>query len=151
MSVQTTYGLIVKAVAGQLVDMYFNEVVSKLVEDAAGMNFGKAVVQGTADEQVKLGIGSFGICVRELTREADSRGTGATTKYLQNNAAAVMRQGHIYVELITAAAPVSPGDAVAALANGDIVATGTALSTDITGATFEASAAAGDIVEIRLA
>lgn len=151
MSVQLTYGLIKKAVAGQLEDMYFNEVVSKTVEDALGADFGKAVVQGTADENVKLGIGTFGILVRELTREADKRGTGAATKYNQYSSAAVLRKGHVYVELVTAAAPVSPGDAVAALANGDIVATGTASSTDIAGATFEASAVAGDVVEIRIA
>lgn len=151
MSVQLTYGLIRKAVAGQLEDMYFNEVVSKTIEDALGADFGKAVIQGTADENVKLGIGTFGITVRELTREADKRGTGATTKYLQYNSAAILRKGHVYVELVTAAAPVSPGDAVAALANGDIVATGTAASTDIAGATFEASAVAGDVVEIRIA
>lgn len=151
MSVQTSYGLIAKAVAGQLRDTYFNEIVSRLVEDATGMEFGKAVVRGTGDDQCKLGVGSFGIAVRELSREMDKRGAGAVTKYNLNSSAAILRQGHIYVELITAAAPVAAGDDVAAMANGDIVASGTASSTDIAGATFEAAASAGDVVEIRLA
>lgn len=152
MSVQTTYGLIAKATEGQLVDMYFNEVVSRLIEDSAGIGFGKAVVRGTdADRQVKAGVGSFGITVRELTREMDKRGAGAVTKYIQNNAAAILRKGNVYIKLVTAATAVAAGDTVAALPNGDIVKSGTATAVDIAGATFEAAASEGDIVEIRLA
>lgn len=151
MTIQTTYGYIKSAVAGQLVDMYTNEIVSKLIEDVAGCAFGKAVVRGTADNQVKLGVGSFGIAVRELTREADKRGTGAATTYLYGNSAAILRKGHINVELGTAAGGVSAGDVVAALPDGTIVKTGTATAVDIAGATFEEAGATGDIVEIRLA
>ncbi len=146
-----TYGYITKLVAGQLIDMYFNEVVSKKVEDADGIAFGKAVVRGTSEDQVALGVGSFGISVRELTREADKRGVGAATQYDQYAAAAILRKGHVAVELVTAASGVSAGDTVAAMANGDIVASGTTSSTDIAGATFEKDAVAGDVVEIRLA
>jgi len=98
MTVQTEYAYIAPAVAGQIVDMYFNEIVSKLVEDATGLEFGIAVGRGTGDNQV-LVAGTFGVSVRELTREMDKRGAGAVTKYIEGNSAAIMRQGHIYVTL----------------------------------------------------
>lgn len=151
MTIQTTYGYIKPAVAGQLVDMYTNEIVSKKVSDAAGLLFGIAVDRD-GDLGVAAGSAGFGISVRELTREADVRGTGAITKYNQYNSAAILRKGHVYVELGTAAGGVAAGDVVAALtADGTIVKTGTALAVDITGATFESAAVTGDVVEIRLA
>lgn len=151
-TVQTEYAYISTAVAGQLVDMYFNEVVSMIIEETDGVEFGKALVRGTNANQVSLGVGTFGIAVRELTREMDQRGSAAVTKYNDGNGAAVMRKGHIYVELdATSAASAVAGGQVAALADGSIVTSGTTDATDISGATFEAAADAGDIVEIRLA
>lgn len=149
MSVQDTYGYIKLAVAGQLVDMYFNEVVSMILDEADGADFGAAVVRASESE-VSLGIGSFGILVKELTREADARGAGAVTKYLDNNAVAVLRKGHIWVEL-GGSTSVTAGTQVAALATGVICDTGEVSSTDIPGATFETDGAVGDIVQVRIA
>lgn len=152
MTVQTAYGFIAPAVAGQIVDMYFNEIVSKLVETAAGLEFGVAVGRGTGDNQVVL-AGTYGISVRELTREMDKRGAGAVTKYVLGNAAAIMRKGHVWVKLDAGSTlGVSPGDAVHYMpVTGVLVDSTTATSVAIPGATFEGTAAAGELVEVRLA
>lgn len=150
MTVQTTYGFIAPAVAGQIVDMYFNEIVSKLVETATGLGFGIAVGRGTGDNQCVVG-GALGISVRELTREMDQRGAAAVTKYILGNAAAIMRKGHLYVTLGGDDA-VDAGDGL-----GYIAATGVICAASATGATAvsnwyaESTGVVGDIIEIRLA
>lgn len=150
MTIQTTYGFIAPAVAGQIVDMYFNEIVSKLVETADGLEFGVAVGRGTGDNQIVLG-GDFGISVRELTREMDQRGAGAITKYILGNSAAVMRKGHVWALLAGGALGCVPGTVLGYVAADGTIGVGTdAAVTAVTNWIAESTAAVGELVEVRL-
>lgn len=153
------YGNIAFAVAGQIVDLYFNEVVSAPVKTAA-IDFGSPV-NFESDGTVTLltngtAITGFkGIAVRELAREMDVRGVAAVTKYIVGAVAGIMRKGHIYVKVAS--------DALVGAAIGGLVYTkggvfyGSAngAATDglvaIPGATFESVASAGNVAELRLA
>jgi hypothetical protein len=54
MTTQTSYGTApASAFLGQIADMSPRDVISKEVEDAGGLEFGRLVMQGTADAQVK--------------------------------------------------------------------------------------------------
>ncbi len=138
------YGNIPFAVAGQIVDLYWNEIVSASVTE--DIEFGQAVSQN-ADGTVSLGGTFFGIAVRELAREMDVRGVAGVTKYTEGHTAGVMRAGHIYVALAGATAA-AIGGAVYTDGAGAITAVGT--DTAIAGATFETAGVTGDIVQIRL-
>lgn len=153
------YSNIAFAVAGQIVDLYFHEIVSAEVKTAA-IDFGSPVnqesdgsVTGLTDGTAVTGF--MGIAVRELAREMDVRGVAGVTKYKVGNVAGIMRKGHIYVQVAA--------DALVGAAIGGAVYTKGGLfygsangaATDglvaLTGVTFETVAAAGEIAEIRLA
>lgn len=153
------YGNIAFAVAGQIVDLYFHEIVSAKVKTSE-LEFGQPVNFNADGTVTVLTDGTVitafkGIAVRELAREMDVRGYGATTKYEVGNVAAIMRQGHIYVQVA--------GDAlVGATVGGAVYTKGGAFygsangaATDglvaIPGASFETVAVAGEIAEVRLA
>lgn len=153
------YGNIAFAIAGQIVDLYFHEIISAEVETAA-INFGTPVNYGTGSMVTELADGTDitgfkGIAVRELAREMDIRGAQAVTKYNVGAVAGIMRKGHIYVAL----ADDSAADAVigaGVFTNGGLFYGTTAgASADglvaIPNATYETAGTAGDIVEIRLA
>lgn len=153
------YGNIAFAVAGQIVDLYFHEIVSAEVA-TADIEFG-VPVNAEADGTVTLltdgtAITGFkGIAVRELAREMDIRGFGATTKYLVGNVAGIMRKGHIYVQV---AADALVGAAVGGAVytkGGAFYGSANGAATDglvaIPGLSFETVAAAGAIAEVRLA
>lgn len=139
------YGNIAFAVAGQIVDLYFHEIVSASVTEE--ITFGSVVSQN-ADGTVSLGGTFFGIAVRELAREMDVRGVAAVTKYVLGNTAGVMRKGHIYVTLAGATAAAIGG---AVYTDGSGAITAVVSDTAIAGATFESAGVTGDIVQIRLA
>lgn len=153
------YGNIAFAVAGQIVDLYFHEIVSAPVKTAA-IDFGTPVAFESDGTVVALTDGTDvslfkGIAVRELAREMDIRGALAVTKYDVGSVAGIMRKGHIYVQVAS--------DALVGAAIGGAVYTKGGLfygsangaATDglvaIPGATFETVAAAGEIAEVRLA
>ena len=153
------YGNISFAVAGQIVDLYFHEIVSAKVKTAS-IEFGQPV-NSEADGTVTLltdgtAITAFkGIAVRQLAREMDVRGYGATTKYEVGNVAGIMRQGHIYVLVaVDALVGAAVGGAVYTKA-GAFYGSANGAATDglvaIPGATFESVTAAGGIAEVRLA
>lgn len=153
------YGNIAFAVAGQIVDLYFHEIVSAEVKTAE-IEFGvpvnaesdgtvTALTDGTAITAFK------GIAVRELAREMNVRGATAVTKYKVGAAAGIMRKGHIYVSV---AADALVGAAIGGLVytkGGAFYGSANGAATDglvaIPGATFESVAVAGAIAEIRLA
>lgn len=153
------YGNIAFAVAGQIVDLYFHEIVSAEVATAA-VEFGTPVnaeadgsVTGLTDGTVITGF--KGIAVRELAREMDVRGVAGVTKYLVGNVAGIMRKGHIYVQM---AADALVGATVGGLVytkDGAFYGSANGAATDglvaIPNATFESIAAAGAIAEVRLA
>lgn len=153
------YGNIVFAVAGQIVDLYFHEIVSAKVK-TSDIKFGEPVnfeADGTVTRLTDgTAITAFkGIAVRELTRERDVRGAAGVTKYKVGNVAGIMRKGHIYVHMAgNALVGATVGGAVYTK-DGSFYGSADGAAADalveIPGATFETVAAAGHIAEVRLA
>ncbi len=153
------YGNIAFAVAGQIVDLYFHEIVSAKVKTAA-IEFGYPV-NYEADGTVTFltdgtAITAFkGIAVRQLAREMDVRGVDAVTKYNVGNVAGIMRKGHVYVKM---AADALVGATIGGLVYtkaGAFYGSANGAATDglvaIPNLTFESVTVAGAIAEIRLA
>lgn len=148
--VQSTYGDLAKAIAGQVADMNPQEIVSKIAEGA--ISYGYPVVRGTADNQGKIPAatgGKFlGVCVRTLGGHSQSDNV---IKVADEELANVMRSGYIWV--ITEQAVVA-GDPVYFVHTTTVGKfrkdANTNLADAISGATFETSAAAGELVLIRL-
>jgi len=142
MALQTNYSETMAAfVEGMIPDMRTpGQDVSRNVETAAGIGFGKVAVQGTADKQIVVSEASktfIGITVLDTTQLQE--------KYLQYGSARVRTKGPVVV---------TAGAAVVAGASAYFVpATGVFNSTP-TGntliGTFETSGADGDLVVLNL-
>lgn len=147
------------AVVGQIVDLYFHEIVSAGVATDA-IEFG-APVNAEADGTITgltdgTSVDSFkGIAVRELTREMNQRGYEATTEYEVGAVAAVLRKGHIYVQIASDALVGATIGGAVYTNGGEFYGSSNGAATDglvaIPNATFESVAAAGSIAELRLA
>lgn len=114
--VQSNYRpTIAPAVAGMIADEAGWEVGTKQCETVAGIGFGLAVSQGTADGGAVIGGSAFiGVSVRDVTLDgapidplSDTRGT--TDVYPQRANMGVLSRGHIWV---TAHANVAAGNAL---------------------------------------
>ena len=144
MAVQTTYDdRHAIGYEGQLADMGHRDIITKLAE-TNDTGFGLAVIQGTGDDQAKIGAaGEFvGITCRDVTLPADN-----LDKYKTGENMSIMRQGVMFVTAVDA---VVPGDAVYRSATGALSKTA-AGNTLIDGATWRTTTAAGDIGKIRIA
>lgn len=145
MSAQTSYSINQAiAYAGMIFAQAPSDIMSASVEGASGIGFGVAVSRGTDKEKqiVAGGDGTFvGVTVRDLGREGSN--TGAI-KYSETETAPVMRYGYIWVTCPTGC---NPGDAAKYTDATGIIDSGAAGAgeTDITGATFETVAAAGEL------
>lgn len=152
MSAQTSYATNIRmALAGMLADLHNHDIVSRSVETAAGVDFGVAVSRGTdKDNQAVVGgaTGFLGITVRSLDREGAAN-TGLT-KYSEKETAAILRDGYIYTVCPTGC---NPGDAVKYVDATGILDSGaaTAGQTQLDDATWETTAAAGELAVIRIA
>lgn len=109
MAVQSTYNETISAArAGMRANMEPVDLISRTVETAAGIGFGKVVQQGTADKgcsSVLTGMTAqtyLGITVRE-------RGVRPETPnaFAQYESALIMRKGVIWVEVGEAVTPAS--------------------------------------------
>lgn len=145
MPVQTTYNTEQrKAVAGMIADMTAKTLVSRTVEDAAGIGFGKAVSQGAADFGCLAFDGSpasiLGITVRERSVDAD--------KFEQYDSARVMLKGAIWV---VATVAVDAGDPVYVRpSNNTFQKDNSNSGVQISNAKWETSAEAGELAIVRL-
>ena len=97
MAVQTSYELAhAEGFVGQLADLQLTNVFSRSVETAE-IDFGLAVVRGTADDQCKLATatgGKFlGLTVRTIAGTADTAGA---RKYQVGESANILDEGVIY-------------------------------------------------------
>nr|WP_313974106.1 hypothetical protein [uncultured Psychrobacter sp.] len=130
-------------IAGAIVNTENKNIISRTVEDAAGIAFGLAVAQGTNDKGIRAvttgDTGFVGITVLDRTA-----GDLINGKFVQYESARVLEEGVIWVE-VTAA--VKAGDAAAVdLATGKFNKAGAAMA----GARFETSAASGGLAQLRL-
>lgn len=130
-------------IAGAIVNTENKNIISRTVEDAAGIAFGLAVAQGTNDKGIRAvttGDADF-VGITVLDRTAGDLING---KFVRYESARVLEEGVIWVE-VTAA--VKAGDAAAVdLATGKFNKAGAAMA----GARFETSAASGGLAQLRL-
>lgn len=146
--VQSTYGENIRAaVAGLVANMETANSISRIVEDAAGIGFGVAVFQGTADNGVTATPADdtfVGITIRDVTREPTDSDT-----YPETATAGVLTMGVVWVE---AGATVAAGEAVYVTPAGAVTNTdNTGANPALTGAKFDSSGDSGDLVKVRLA
>ena len=133
-----------KGVAGAIANTENSNIISRTVEDAAGIAFGLAVAQGVNDKGCRIattGDTDFvGITVLDRTA-SDLQGNGKFSHY---ESARILEEGVIWVEVTEA---VKAGDAAAVdLATGKFNKAGAAMA----GARFETSAASGGLAQLRL-
>lgn len=150
MSVQTSYSLDQPlAYAGLVYAQAPKDILSLKVETAAGIGFGLAVSRGTdPDTQAVIGGAAFiGVTVRELNREGAAN-TGAI-EYAEKETAGVLRDGYIWATCPTGCVP---GDSVNYNDTTGVLDSGAAGAgeTDIAGATWETTAAAGQLAVVRI-
>lgn len=123
--------------AGMIATLNVTDAFSYTVEDSAGAAFGVAMGSGATDGAAAVGGADFlGISVADKTRPENA--------YSQDEQAAVLRQGVIWVTANTA---VTSADPVTYDATGAI---GAGLTTTIDKARFEGAAAAGQPVRVHL-
>ncbi|PAT63937.1 hypothetical protein [Psychrobacter sp. JB193] len=132
-----------KGVAGAIANTENSNIISRTVEDAAGIAFGLAVAQGVNDKGCRIattGDTDF-VGVTVLDRTATDLING---KFVQYESARILEEGVIWVEVT---ADVKAGDAAAVdLATGKFNKAGAAMA----GARFETSAASGGLAQLRL-
>ena len=156
MSVQTSY-TVEHAVgyAGGVVDSSLKNIISKVVETGS-IIAGLAVVRGTGDNQIKLaaatGADFMGVSVNTTAGQADGDDIFA---YDANEAINLLGFGRIYVLCENGCVP---GDAVFfrhTTGTGTVIGSfrtdaDTATADEILNATFESTAAAGELAILQL-
>lgn len=147
MALQNTYlDTQAAAVAGMPATMIAATDISRTVETAAGIGFGKAVGQGTADKGIVAFAGTKFVGITLLDRSA----TGVPTNpdaFPQRASARVRTKGDVWVE---ASVAVAAGDPVYLTAAGAFTNVATN-NTAITGARWDTSTtAAAQLAVVRL-
>ena len=144
-AVQTTYASgISAAIAGLVANQELSNIVTRKVEDAGGIGFGKAVFQGTADNEITATPSATFVGVTVIDRTVENASTPDETPVDQD--AAVCDFGIIYV---TAGGTVTAGNPAAVAPDGDWEEVATANQT-ITGAVFVDSGVANGLVRVRI-
>lgn len=142
--VQSTFSETIRpAVAGMIANMETYNTVTRTVETAAGIAFGKPAFQGTADDEVAVtGTAILGITVRDVTLDVVN-----ADKYVEGASAAVMTQGVIWV---TAGEAVAAGDPVyVTAADGTFKKTASG-NVAMANARFDTSASNGGLVKVAI-
>lgn len=125
------------AYAGMIAETQFKDAASRRVESNIG--FGLAVCMGTSDNTAMLGGTKFlGISIAD-------KGQGINNQYLEGAVGSFLRKGTIWVVASTA---VAAGDPVTFTAATGVLGAGLAVT--ITGAVFETTGAAGELVRVYL-
>lgn len=127
---------------GQVADMRSVEAVSRICEPAS-VGFGKAVIRGTADNQVTIGAaGKFvGLSMRDVTLPAANADV-----YKQGNTIACMTRGTMFV---VPTANVADGDAVYYTAAGALTNVSSG-NTVVPNAVWETTTSSGSVGVVRL-
>ena len=150
MSAQLSYDIDqAKAYEGQVYALALHDIISRAIEDAAGVGFAKAVSRGTDKEkQVVIGGADFaGITVRALDREGAAN--DGSIKYNQYESAALLRDGYIWAICPTGC---NPGDVVNYHRTTGVLDAGAPVAgeSSLDGAEWDTVAAAGELGVIRL-
>lgn len=142
-TVQSTYSSNIPiGYAGGIANEEPRVLISRNVEDVAGIAFGLAVMQGTEDKDCTVSDGTdfLGVTVRDQSVDPS-----APNLFAELSEARIMTSGVIWV---ANDGGVNAGDPVVALAAG---ALGTSSSPLVTNGRWETSAADGELAQLRLA
>jgi hypothetical protein len=142
-TVQSTYADNIDAgYAGAIVNTEPRTLISRTVEDAAGIAFGLAVMQGTEDKGCVVSDGSevLGVTVRDQSVDPST-----PDKFAENEEARIMTKGVVWV---ANSGGVAAGDVVHSLASGALSNTG---GTVVAGARWDTTASDGELAQLRLA
>ncbi|KWV17142.1 structural cement protein Gp24 [Xanthomonas translucens] len=147
MALQTTYpDTQAPAVVGMQATMIPATIISRNVEDAAGITFGKAVYQGATDKGITATSNAKFVGITLLDRSATGV-TGNADAFPQRASARVITDGDVWV---TASVAVAAGDLVYLTSAGVFTNVATN-NTAITGARWDTStSAAGQLAVVRL-
>lgn len=147
MPIQTTYAArLAPGLEGMVANSEPYTVISRIVETAGGIGFGKVVVQGTNDDQIRVSEASR--AYRGVTVLQPAGDPPASDIYAQRATAAVMTKGVIWV---TAGAAVQAGQPAYYVPATGVITNVSTSNTAIPNAIFDSSAASGDLVKLRLA
>lgn len=146
MPIQTSYSnTITPYYAGQIANEEPHTIISRTVEDAAGIGFGKVVVQGAAAYGVIVPAGG-GSAFRGVTVRDQARQAATPDVFARYEEAAVMTKG---VVIVSASVAVNAGDpAYFVPATG--VITNVATNNTAMNAVFDATIAGAGLVPLRL-
>lgn len=142
--VQDTYSSRLTALQlGQIVNQELCNTVSRLLEDATAVGYGRALFAGTADNQATATPSALfeGISARDVAVESSTVDT-----FEQNDVVPLITFGVVTVQGSKA---VAKGDAVYVTAAGAFTDVSTG-NTAIAGATFDATITAAGLVPVRL-
>lgn len=145
MAIQTSYQETTSAAfEGQIATQIPATLISRVVEPSAGLGFGVAVKQGTADNEADAFDGSgdvMGITVRERSLDAND-----PDKFAQYDNARIMTKGAAWV---TASVAVDAGDDVYVTSAGAFTNVSSG-NTQISGAKFDTSTTGEALAIVRL-
>lgn len=127
---------------GKVADTRYKEVRSMIWEGPSTLKFGRAVIQGSADNGVVVGAGGVFRGISLAQKVLDPMTT--TDEFDVEETIGCMHKGAVVVE---ATVNVAAGDPVHYTATGEISNTG---GTEIVGATFETSAQAGELAIVYM-
>lgn len=142
------------AFEGMVADLGLHDIISRTIETAAGVGFGKPVKQGTADRgclaDVSGTLDILGLTVRNV---ATANTDGVTLdKYPQYDGVGIMRKGVIWIKVtdaggVVAGDPVWMARATGLFSNADL---GTGGSIRLAGARWESVAANNGLARMRV-
>lgn len=147
MPIQTTYAArLSPAYEGMIANSEDHTVLSKLVETAAGIGFGKVVVQGTADDQVR--VSAAGRAFRGLSEASHNPEVTPTADlYPQYATVPVMVKGVMWV---LASLAVAVGDLVYYVPATGILTNVATSNVIIPNAIWESSTTTAGLAKVRL-
>jgi len=145
-AVQTSYAqTILPAVEGMIANSEPHNIISRQLESAAGIGFGKVCVQGTADEQIRVSetVRKF----RGITVMSHNASRGIADSYEQYETVPVLERGTIWVMASVAVAVGDPAYYVPATGVITNVATS---NTAIPDGSFDSSTTGAGLAILRI-
>ncbi len=148
MTVQSTYSSTMNAaVAGQIANLIDATLISRTVEDSAGIGFGIAAAQGTEDNECTA-FGSGDTAILGITCRERSVDPNTPNKFAQYEAARLITKGPVWV---MASVAVNAGDPVYVIpATGAFAKTSASSAVQIAGARWDTSTTGEALAIVRL-
>lgn len=149
MSVQTSYSAAIgRAYPGQLADG-FNPTIRKSLIAEGVVNFGRAVSQGTNDDQaLEGGTPPIGIAIRDHNHENPIG--GESSEYADEQVMAILEEGYIFLDIVNTGAK---GALLYSVDLDGTIGAGTAVAgqTQLTGAQLDETIASAGVARCWIA